>query len=259
MSDEKNFDINFVNNNNENLNSNQESIPTPGNNWNTQPQNPGYIPPQNNQVYNQPPQNNNPYGQPQMNQGYNQPPQNNNPYGQPQMNQGYNQPPQNNNPYGQPQMNQGYNQPLPNNNPYGQPQMNQGYNQPLPNNNPYGQPNNYPYGQTNHHQQHQTNVVVMSLDEPNVCGNRVPIFDQVTAIVLLFINIFVPGIGTMIVGCIAGGNTNCFAWFCIGFLQLFLTPIFLIGWIWAIITGVQLLQRSGQNNQVVVHSTTTTR
>ena len=123
--------------------------------------------------------------------------------------------------------------------PYGQQPMNQGY--PPQNQGPYGQ-------------QTQTNVVVVSMNEPNVCGNRIPSVDGAVAIIILIINIFFPGIGTMIIGCV-GGNTNCLAWFCIGLLQIFLVPIFLIGWIWSIITGCKVMSQSGRG-QVIVQTTT---
>lgn len=252
MCDEK-IDINFVNNQNERLG--QPGLPgnfnTPDNtNWN-QPQNSqGYHPPQNqNQNFGYPPQGNNPYQN--QNQGYPQQQQNNPYQPNPQINQGF--PQQSNNPYQQNQGNQGFPQ---NNNTY---QGQQSY--PPQNNNPYHPQTNQGYQQTNqpyqsvNQQQPQTNVVVLSMDEPNVCGNRVPILDTGVAIIILVINILFPGLGTMIVGCIGGGSTNCFAWFCIGFLQLFLFPVFLIGWIWSIMTGIMVVSRSGSQTHVIVHST----
>ncbi len=65
-----------------------------------------------------------------------------------------------------------------------------------------------------------------------------PRLDKTTALVILILNIFFPGIGTMIMGCI-GNNAGGFI--CIGICQLLLTFL-LIGWIWSIITGVNALK-----------------
>ncbi len=96
----------------------------------------------------------------------------------------------------------------------------------------------------------QPAVIVGVSNEPTVCGNPIPILDPGTACVVLIINILFPGIGTMIVGC-AGRNANCYAWFCIGILQIFLLFCF-IGWIWAIITGIQVMARANQPRTVTL-------
>lgn len=94
-----------------------------------------------------------------------------------------------------------------------------------------------------------THIVVTGF-VPSVCGNEIPILDPGTALVILILNIFFPGIGTMIAGCV-GRNANVGAWFCIGFLQLILL-FCLIGWIWSIITGIQVLTRSNEPRTVTL-------
>ena len=64
-----------------------------------------------------------------------------------------------------------------------------------------------------------------------------PNLDVGTAVFILIMNIFFPGLGTMIMGCF---SVNCCTWNCIGLCQMFLS-IIIVGWIWAIITGVMAL------------------
>jgi hypothetical protein len=61
------------------------------------------------------------------------------------------------------------------------------------------------------------------------------------AIIILLLNIFLPGIGTIIMGCMS--RYPC-TWFCTGICQIILIPFFLIGWIWSIITGINCLSHS---------------
>lgn len=80
--------------------------------------------------------------------------------------------------------------------------------------------------------------------QPSICGMKAPLLDQTTAIIVLILNMVVlPGLGTMIVGCIGPGQKNCCAWFWIGMAQFF-TCFCLVGWIWSIVTSVQLIQYS---------------
>ncbi len=69
-----------------------------------------------------------------------------------------------------------------------------------------------------------------------------PKLDNCTAILILILNIFFPGIGTMIIGCVAGHDQA--TWICIGLAQMLLACIFFIGWIWAIVTGVVIVLKS---------------
>jgi len=65
------------------------------------------------------------------------------------------------------------------------------------------------------------------------------------AIVILLINVFFPGLGTMFIGCISGKYTGY--WICIGLCQMLLAFI-IIGWIWAIFTAVMLLTKAETKN-----------
>ena len=60
---------------------------------------------------------------------------------------------------------------------------------------------------------------------------------------VLIANILIPGTGTIIAGCFAKGDpliNNII----VGLLQLVMTPFFLVGWIWSIILGYQLYNKS---------------
>ena len=76
----------------------------------------------------------------------------------------------------------------------------------------------------------RNHVVVVGL-EPNVCGNPIPILDSGTALVILILIVFFPGIGTMVVGCV-GRHANPCALFCIGFLQIILIFCLIIQYTW---------------------------
>jgi hypothetical protein len=67
---------------------------------------------------------------------------------------------------------------------------------------------------------------------------QVPVLDSTQAIICLVINIFVPGIGT-IVGGVMGQKPLIGR----GIAQLLLS-IIIVGWVWGIVTGVQLLQNA---------------
>lgn len=65
---------------------------------------------------------------------------------------------------------------------------------------------------------------------------QAPLVDTVIAVICLIVNIaLLPGVGT-IIGAVVAGERGVGK----GIAQLILT-IILIGWIWAIITGVQML------------------
>jgi hypothetical protein len=68
-----------------------------------------------------------------------------------------------------------------------------------------------------------------------------PSMSVTNALAILIINVFFPGIGTMFIGCISGKNVGY--WICIGLCQVLLSFI-IIGWIWAIVTGVMLLTKA---------------
>lgn len=97
---------------------------------------------------------------------------------------------------------------------------------------------------------HQPQTIVITVNDPHICGNVIPILDPGTACVILILNIFFPGVGTMVMGC-AGRNANCIAWFFIGWLQLIMTFL-LIGWIWSIITGCHAVSRANSPKTVAL-------
>lgn len=65
-----------------------------------------------------------------------------------------------------------------------------------------------------------------------------PVLDKTMAMVCLAINVFVPGVGT-----IAGGVLGEKPLIGRGIAQLLLALI-VVGWIWAIVTGVQMLSNA---------------
>jgi TM2 domain-containing membrane protein YozV len=68
--------------------------------------------------------------------------------------------------------------------------------------------------------------------------------NTVMGIVCLVLNIFFPGIGTMVNGCL---GVHCSTGIIYGILQLLTAPL-LIGWIWSIIYGIKILQLSGKDH-----------
>jgi hypothetical protein len=86
----------------------------------------------------------------------------------------------------------------------------------------------------------QTVLVTQNIGD-NICGEKIPLMEATTAIVLLVVNLlFIPGLGTMLVGCTVHSANKC-KWFWIGLAQL-LTSIVCVGWIWSIVTSVQIVQ-----------------
>jgi hypothetical protein len=71
------------------------------------------------------------------------------------------------------------------------------------------------------------------------------------ALAVLVLNIFLPGIGTMVMGCNSGAYAG--SWVCIGICQMFLSLLF-IGWVWGIITGIICLSRARNNNQMYINT-----
>lgn len=67
---------------------------------------------------------------------------------------------------------------------------------------------------------------------------QVPVLEKTMAVVCLVINLFVPGIGTIVAG-VLGSKPMIGR----GIAQLVLA-IILVGWIWGIVTGVQLISNS---------------
>lgn len=98
------------------------------------------------------------------------------------------------------------------------------------------------YGQPQ--MQGNTNTVVVVQQ-----GRVYPTLTPCAATIVLIINIFFPGVGTMIMGCMSG-DAAC-NWICLGFAQLVLAP-FIIGWIWAIVTGCLAISNSKPNGDATV-------
>ena len=75
----------------------------------------------------------------------------------------------------------------------------------------------------------------------NACKDAVVKLDKTLAIVCLVLNIILPGVGTMISAC-TGSDFNATA-LIYGVLQL-LTAWLIVGWIWSIVHGIWLVDKS---------------
>lgn len=61
-------------------------------------------------------------------------------------------------------------------------------------------------------------------------------------LILLIVNCFLPGIGTMVSSyCADSINWEAMG---VGLCQLLTVPLFLIGWIWSIVWGVKIYEKS---------------
>ena len=67
---------------------------------------------------------------------------------------------------------------------------------------------------------------------------QVPVLETVTAVGMLVINVFVPGLGTLISGILTGRPLIGRA------IAQFLLAILIVGWVWSVVTGVQLLSNA---------------
>lgn len=90
--------------------------------------------------------------------------------------------------------------------------------------------------------------IIQTANNENLCGNPIPAVSECGALIVLILNIFWPGLGTVILGLI-GYQANCCAFFCLGLLQFILAPVLLIGWIWAICTGCSAMRVAAQPPQ----------
>ncbi|XP_030854573.1 protein SPEC3-like [Strongylocentrotus purpuratus] len=111
-------------------------------------------------------------------------------------------------------------------------------------------------------------VIVQQTNQPNACRAAIPSMHIAMAVTCLILNIFLPGIGTIVAGfavfCCAnpgqsdGGKVGTFCLnFWVGILQLFLT-LFLVGWIWAIIWGTVMIAMSADYHNPGTLTTMTT-
>lgn len=127
----------------------------------------------------------------------------------------------------------------PNYQPYHPPQHSQqGYPQP------YQPPTNNIIVVSQQQQQQQqsqptANPTVVVVHQEGTDGY--PRLQSSLAVIVLIINIFFPGIGTILMGC--AGNVNSGGWICVGICQLILT-LFIVGWIWGIVTGLMCIKYS---------------
>ena len=62
------------------------------------------------------------------------------------------------------------------------------------------------------------------------------------AIVCLILNVFLPGVGTIVNACL---GVRVAPGVMYGILQMLTTPL-LVGWVWAIIYGIKIVQLSGE-------------
>jgi hypothetical protein len=81
---------------------------------------------------------------------------------------------------------------------------------------------------------HQTNVKHVHVTP------AYPSLNRGLAVLIFLLNIFFPGVGTMIAGCSSPEHSGLI---CTGILQLVLTCI-IIGWFWSIFTGIMILAKS---------------
>ncbi|CDF32743.1 unnamed protein product [Chondrus crispus] len=92
---------------------------------------------------------------------------------------------------------------------------------------------------------------VCTLLFPPLTTPKLDALPQEMSMIILAINVFFPGVGTMIAGCM-GTKNNC-STITVGILQLLLS-VFLIGWIWAIIWSVMLYKKVAKQNVPTTHN-----
>jgi hypothetical protein len=98
---------------------------------------------------------------------------------------------------------------------------------------------------------HQNQVVIGNnrqndIDEiraMDVCGVRIPVVSPDTACCILVLNCLFPGTGTMFLGCVNPGESNCMCWFLIG-LCMNLLGYICIGWVWAVLFSCKVMALS---------------
>jgi hypothetical protein len=71
--------------------------------------------------------------------------------------------------------------------------------------------------------------------------NDIPVVTKTIGLILLIVNIFLPGVGTMISACVGSGCK--WEQIIVGICQSF-TSFLIIGWIWSIWWGIVIVQKS---------------
>ena len=81
-------------------------------------------------------------------------------------------------------------------------------------------------------------------------GNPIPLLNQNNAMIVFLINFIAPGLGTALLMCFSNEVMKV-KWFYVGLgvLQMILAS-FIIGWIWAAITSIQIVAKSYKINSV---------
>ena len=74
--------------------------------------------------------------------------------------------------------------------------------------------------------------------------STIPSVSGCCAIFILILNIFLPGVGTLVLACI-GPSIWCGNQILAGIFQILLAPL-IIGWIWSIYWGILVLGKSGE-------------
>jgi len=77
---------------------------------------------------------------------------------------------------------------------------------------------------------------------------QVPSVPKSTGVLCLFLNFFIPGLGTLVAG-LQANSSSCVV---IGIMQLLLLPCALIGWIWSIWWGVLIYKKSKYHEAVLL-------
>ena len=119
------------------------------------------------------------------------------------------------------------------------------------NNNNYNNMNGYNQNTMPIHHDYDTvyrpQVIIINQQQDTI--NGYPRLSLCAALWVLFVNMFLPGFGTMLLGCLAGAS-NGGGWVCTGIMQLILFPLLLIGWFWGLYTGIMCVKYS-KNGDVI--------